>query len=522
MTTWNEGYVVDVAYTEHVFGAMLPTWLSSISVINGQPPLNGARDLTYVELGCGNGLTSCLVAATMPHAEVWSCDFNPAHIERARQIATASGLTNCTFEEASFEEIAHNEQLGPPRADVIALHGVYSWISAENRRHVIDVVRRRLAPGGLVYVSYNVPTGWAAMLPVQHAMRLQVATDGRRSDLAMRGALATMHQLAEDGAAAFPLGPREQVIFDDLAAQDPAYVAHEFLGGSFSPAMFADVASEFERAKCSFVGSCRILDAFVEFRIPPGLRSLVVSTADVALRETIADLAVNAPFRADVYRRGIAPVHQYERGRWLDQLTLVGMGRPFDQTSEIPLDVGPIRLDEQHYAPLVEELLDGTLTGHELRSRPQLRDRGDAELATTIALLIAGGYAAPSAIERVPGENTEPTARFNAMLVDLARRGRSIDFLVAPAIGGPISLDTYTVLVVGEHWDGVALEEVALTDAVLQRIAGAGPPAPMPDNNDIRAITSSVTRAIGLLSGPFRRLGIRPPAKRGHRANKRR
>ena len=235
MTAWNDGYVVDASYTEQAFPQMTPGWLSFVALLHGQPPIDTTGPLTFMELGCGNGLTSCLVAATHPGASVWGYDFNPAHVARARQYASAAGLTNCTFEEASFEELARSPDAGPSQVDVIALHGVYSWITAENRRHVVEIIRRRLAPGGFAYVSYSVPCGWTNLLPIQEALRLHVAGDRRRSDVAIRSAVATIQQLADDGARSFPLGPREQSYLDRIGAHDPAYVAHEFLGGSFHP-----------------------------------------------------------------------------------------------------------------------------------------------------------------------------------------------------------------------------------------------------------------------------------------------
>src|SRR5215204_2764572 len=120
--SWNEGYVVDVPYTEQVFREMTPPWLSLTSVLNLQPPLDTTRPFTFLELGCGKGLTANTIAATNPSATVWACDFNPAHVERAQLLASAAALTNCTFSEASFEELAGDPSIGPPTADVIALH----------------------------------------------------------------------------------------------------------------------------------------------------------------------------------------------------------------------------------------------------------------------------------------------------------------------------------------------------------------------------------------------------------------
>ena len=133
-SAWNDGYVVDVAYTEPIIGYLCPSHISMSAVLHGQPPLPMDRPLTWLDLGSGSGVSACMVAAANPDVEVWGCDFNPAHVERARAFAADAGLSDvCTFDEASFAEVAANDDLGPPSADVIVVHGVYSWISRATR-----------------------------------------------------------------------------------------------------------------------------------------------------------------------------------------------------------------------------------------------------------------------------------------------------------------------------------------------------------------------------------------------------
>ena len=50
-------------------------------------------------------------------------------------------------------------------------------------------------------------------------------------------------------------------MLDGLSWLDPAYAAHEYLGGSFTPMMFADVAGELSGAKCAYVGSTILHEA---------------------------------------------------------------------------------------------------------------------------------------------------------------------------------------------------------------------------------------------------------------------
>ena len=66
---------------------------------------------------------------------------------------------------------------------------------------------QRLKPGGLVYLSYNVTTGWTAMVPVQALMRMLTVASPERTDLAVPGVLDFVDRLKQAGAAFFPANP---------------------------------------------------------------------------------------------------------------------------------------------------------------------------------------------------------------------------------------------------------------------------------------------------------------------------
>ncbi|MGA7986157.1 MAG: class I SAM-dependent methyltransferase, partial [Burkholderiales bacterium] len=150
--SWAEGYVVDVGYTHGYFRELAPAALRFAALLGGLRAIDAARPFTYYELGCGNGRSTMVHAACYPQGRFYGVDFNPLHVRNARELAQRAGLDNARFLENSFAEL-HGLEL--PEADFVCLHGVYSWINAENRRHVVEFVRRRLAPGGLVYLSYN-------------------------------------------------------------------------------------------------------------------------------------------------------------------------------------------------------------------------------------------------------------------------------------------------------------------------------------------------------------------------------
>lgn len=170
-----------------------------------EPPVGAGEPFAYCELGCGVGETALTIAAANPRAQVWGFDFNPAHIARGRALAEAGGVGNIRLEEASFEELAGGQSGDLPMFDYIAAHGVWSWVSAENRRHIVAFVAKYLKPGGLFYVTYNALPRWTPSMPMQRLLRLAASLDNDRSDRRVMKALDIARAFTEAGADMIPV-----------------------------------------------------------------------------------------------------------------------------------------------------------------------------------------------------------------------------------------------------------------------------------------------------------------------------
>ena len=77
---------------------------------------------------------------------------------------------------SALEELAARDDL--PEFDIIALHGIWSWISDENRAVIVELARRKLAVGGMLYISYNCTPGWSPVLPLRHLLTLHAELAG--------------------------------------------------------------------------------------------------------------------------------------------------------------------------------------------------------------------------------------------------------------------------------------------------------------------------------------------------------
>ena len=291
-------YLTDVEYTADFFPQLAPARLAYIAAINGYRPPKLDGRFTWCELGCGQGVTAVVLAATHPAGEFHACDFNAAHIERAEALRRAGDVSNIRFHAKSFAQIL-DEDLPP--FDFIVLHGVYGWVSEGVRAEIDEFVRRALAPGGLAMVSYNAMPGWAHLAPIRRMMQSHVESMAGNSLDKARAAFAYVDALARNRAGYFAALPAAAEHLKKIAGQDIRYVAHEYLTPHNEAFWFEDVERATGRIGLAFAGSMTPADNYPELMMPPAFRSLVDSTPTRRALEMLRDVVLNSTFRQDLY-----------------------------------------------------------------------------------------------------------------------------------------------------------------------------------------------------------------------------
>lgn len=431
--SWADGYVVDVDYTDGYYRELSPGLLRFVALLGGVEASNGGDGFTYCELGCGNGRSVALHAAADPRGRYFGVDFNPAHINNARRLARDAGLENAVFLEKSFAELLASDV---PEMDAITLHGVYSWITEENRRHIVEFIRRKLKPGGLVYVSYNCLPGLAPVQPLQRLLASHAAHD--RGELLGRigNALGFANRLEQCGAGYFRLNPLAKVRLDALRKQNPAYLAHEYFNANWLPAYHADVGAEMSGAKLAYVGSATLSENFDQFSLAPDVARLIAGLNDRALAETARDFARNTVFRRDVFARGAS------RSGPRDLETLLGRQR---FCLAVPRSIcrlvakvtaGDVTLEAEIHAPVLDLLALAPMSFDELAAHPQTAHLNRSQLRQAVFALAAIGQIFPALPGSGEAERRESCRKFNA--VTLARPSASSGYgntLVSPVIG---------------------------------------------------------------------------------------
>lgn len=120
---------------------LVTNWISALDGVQEKLEAGG----TVVDLGCGHGSSSVLMAETFPNSKIYGYDIHGPSIDDARRKATAVGVDNIAFDQADASSIPSNG--GYDFACIFdALHDMGDPVGVA--RHVRD----SLAPGGTLMV----------------------------------------------------------------------------------------------------------------------------------------------------------------------------------------------------------------------------------------------------------------------------------------------------------------------------------------------------------------------------------
>jgi len=351
---------------------------------------------------------------------------------------------------------------------------VLSWISPANRRHLMDVISQRLTPGGLAYLSYNVTTGWAGMVPLRALMYMLSSASNERTDATVSGVMDFIDRMKAAGAGFFSAYPALENRLKDMRQHDPRYVAHEYLNRDWHPMMFADVSAAMQEARCSYIGSATLSENIDAVSVPQALIPMLNEVKDQALRETLRDFGSAQGFRRDLYRRGIAPMSAAEHQQKLLDLTIGWTGMSAGDQVTITTPLGQLTGRPEIYRPLLAMLEQGPVSVRQAHAAEPYAGRNLLELLQAVTLLVAGGYAHPLLPESVVPAGREATARLNAAIAAINAQGGDLGRLVLPAFGSAMNIDLLETLAIGEMIAGNPTDIRALTDVVAAGLARSG------------------------------------------------
>jgi len=474
MTDWTGGYVTDVSYTASFFQDQTPQHLAFICLMNGFAAPAVDRPFTYGELGCGFGVTAGVIAATYPHARVIGIDFNPAHIVEARSMAAAAGLDNATFLERSFAELL-DEADGLPPCDMITLHGVYSWIAEADRARIVEILARKLVPGGVCYVSYNALPGWTGGDVLQRLICDVGRSLPDRSDRQFERGVAFVRALRDAGLPQFKDHP---ILESILKAQEQgllAYLTHEYMNGNWRPLFHHDVARELAAAKLDYIGSSHAISNFPELNVPAKHEELLQGISQPALRETLKDYFAPRLLRKEVYVRG---ARRLTRARQDELIRAMRLALTVDRkaaTTAMSVPVGEIEVEKRVFEPVFDALADGPKPMSRLLEVADTPEKTGGKAVEIAGLIIGSGQGAAVLPEGAAG----PVARCRALNAVLARRAADqpigrMHAVAAAEIGGGLPTTGLEIRACQALLEGVPEDPEALARFIWEPLAADG------------------------------------------------
>ena len=300
MTRDLNGYATDIPYLRDFKPPLAPAWLDHVALVGGVEPPARKAGFAWCDLGCGQGVTANILAATHPRGTFHAIDAMPAHIDHARRLAGEVGIPNVDFHCVDF---ATAVDLDLPLFDYIVAHGVYGWVDAANQHALRRFFDRQLKPGGLVYVSYNAMPGWARDLPFQRLVRELARSSSGDSAARVDAALEIIRALAADEVPAltpsFIVGELDQRPEDYTSA----YLVHEFLPSAWQPLYVTEVRAALKTIGLAPVGSATLIENLDPLVLGESAREMLGAIPDNDLRELVRDFYLDQRFRCDVFAR---------------------------------------------------------------------------------------------------------------------------------------------------------------------------------------------------------------------------
>ncbi len=465
---WTFGYVNEIDYTHGFYRELNPTLQSFAALVGNHRinPGNGRRQ--HCELGCGQGFSTNLLAAANPDVDFYATDFISSHIAGAQCLAHEAVLPNVRFFDHSFSEFASEPDL-PKSFDVISIHGVLSWVSAESRRDIAAFIARMLKPGGLLYVSYNSLPGWASLASLRRLLVDSSQRSTGRISARIDEALSFAERLQSIDAGYFKHNSNVGERLKKMVPMSRSYLAHEFFNRDWTPFYFADLAQELSSAKVSFVGRLNLIDQIDDVTFTPAQKEFLETESDPLRREALRDIVLNEQFRTDLFAKGL---HQHSfRSACAVWLNTHFISSHLSDTSPIRIKgrLGTIELNTSPYAPLLEVFSSKPRTLKELLTNGSAPQSSWEQLTQAVTLLVGADLLHPCPDPETLDARLASCKGFNLAVCNRAQESDSLEYLASPVTGSGVNVTRFEQLfLLGLHEGRAAAELAEFVWAVLK------------------------------------------------------
>ncbi|NWA29827.1 methyltransferase regulatory domain-containing protein [Pseudomonas gingeri] len=442
---WSEGYFTDEGYTYGYSREINPVFQRYCLLLRGFASLESASAY-HCELGFGQGVSVNIHAAANPGRYVGT-DFHPAQAAHANALATSCGSEAQLYDD-SFEQLLARDDL--PQFDSISLHGIWTWVSGDNQKLIVEFARRYLKPGGLLYISYNCFPGWSPLAPLRQLFSLHDRFGSHASQRPGERIEAAL-QFSEALLAANPqyanMAPNIGAKLQSIKGQNRQYVAHEYFNRDWNCMYFTDVVDALSSAKLDYATTAAPLDSVDPLNLSAEGMEFLAGIEHPIMREQARDYFVNQSFRRDLYVRGANRLSTAEQRESMLNTRFVLLQAAESVPGVVSGPAGEASLLAEVYGPVLEALAARAYVPKTLRQLlaavPSMA-YGDLEQAVNV--LVGMGVAAPCQSEAA---EKLVQARCSTLNLHLCKRSlfhNQIQTLASPVTGGGVPVSRFQQL----------------------------------------------------------------------------
>ena len=453
-TAWTDGYQTEVNYTYGYYKDLSPNYQKFCLLLNGVDCSNNDLDDMHCELGFGQGVSLNIHAASN-FGLFYGTDFNPAHAAHADQLAEQC-LVPHHFYDASFEELLNKDL---PMFNSISLHGIWSWISHENQHIILKFIRKFLKPNGIVYISYNCVTGWAANMPIRELFHSHFKFNSTSTNpiQKVKDSLAFSESLLQQNPNFAKRNPNALSKVQDLQNQNPNYLIHEYLNQDWQCFSFQQVVRILEDVKLSYAGSTDLNTHLDNINFTQEHQAFLNQIEHPIFKEQCRDYFANSQFRKDLFIRGKNNLTPLQTQHRLRNTAFVLLTAPETLPKTINGYLGEFNLIQEIYEPLGQQFkkLDyqpQTITELE-KAIPNLNY---AQILNALVILCHLGLVLPCSQNPTTEEQLQYSQKLNHYMLEQASYHQNYQVLACAITGIGIPADQFSQLYYRAHFvDGL-------------------------------------------------------------------
>lgn len=348
---------------------------------------------------------------------------------------------NITLYDDSFKELLERFDRERPQFDYIVFHGIFSWISKENQKIILEIIRKFLKVGGVVYNSYNCAPGWSSQMPTRELFKLH-NTMHNSTKSNVESHIEESVQFLNDFLALNPIyainAPLNKVLVESLQSHSRAYIAHEYNNANWECFYFYQVAQLMEEAKCSFATSADPLDLIDMCHFTDEMLAFLNTIQNGIFKEQLKDYCKNAQFRKDIFVKGAHRISPKQREQRLLNTRFALIASVKDFSYKVQCLRGELNLNKEVCDKIfnaLEKDANGAKTLQEIIESAQMRFE---DILTPIILLMHQRIISP--MQEVTKEVAQRAKAYNANILEKNLQADTSHWVAAPSIAAGFAI----------------------------------------------------------------------------------